>query len=56
MCCQFWRRVRITHVNRSIATVAGATSVAELGREISRIAATNSLRDFARIAGALAEA
>ena len=54
-CYQFWRRVRITHVNRSTLQLLGATSVAELGREISRIMTANSLRDFARIAGALAE-
>ncbi|MEN9454864.1 MAG: Sensor protein kinase WalK, partial [Pseudomonadota bacterium] len=33
-CYQFWRRVRITHVNRSTLQLLGANSVAELGREI----------------------
>jgi diguanylate cyclase (GGDEF)-like protein/PAS domain S-box-containing protein len=54
-CYQFWRRVRITHVNRSTLQLLGANSVAELGREIRHIMTANSLRDFARIAGALAE-
>lgn len=54
-CYQFWRRVKITHVNRSTLQLLGASSVAELGREIGRIMTPNSLRDFARIAGALAE-
>ena len=53
-CYQFWRRVRITHVNRSTLQLLGANSVAELGREIRHIMTANSLRDFARIAGALA--
>lgn len=52
---RFWSRIRITHVNRSTLQLLGVDSLEQLRANLSRIITPRSLRDFARIAGALAE-